>query len=91
MIGRGYKLKDIPKINKEANEKNIKIFKRYECRNSEEKRYTCVLCGKKVSISESSSNNGHKLICSRCSYEYFSNGDMFGIDIRKRRAWMDDK
>ena len=53
----------ILKINEEANKENIKIFKRYECRKSDEKRHTCVLCGKKVSIDESSSNEGHKLIC----------------------------
>lgn len=79
----------IPGINEEANKENIKIFKRYGIRDSSVKRHTCVLCNKKVSIDESSSNNGSRLICNSCSYKYFGKG--YGIDTIKRRNWMNDK
>lgn len=37
--------------------------------------YHCVICEKKVDLSNSSSLNGHKLICSQCQYDYFMTED----------------
>lgn len=33
--------------------------------------YNCVMCGNEVTLDESYSDGGHKLICINCRYEYF--------------------
>lgn len=71
------------KINQKANEENIKIFKRYGTTNADEKRHTCVLCNRKVSISDSMSDNGSRLICGWCEEKYFD------FDFYKARKWID--
>ena len=74
------------KIDQKANEENIKIFKRYGIRESEERRHTCVLCGKKTNIDSSFSNNGSRLICWHCAYKNFK-GEKSLIDIGKLMRW----
>lgn len=61
----------LPEINEEANKENIRIFRQYGTNCSEQLRHTCVLCGKKVNINGSISNQGHKLICIQCVYKHF--------------------
>lgn len=64
-----------------ANKENIKTFEIYGVFIKYDKNiYTCVLCGRKTSIDASSSENGHKLICSECVYKYFGN-------YSKAREW----
>lgn len=68
--------------NLKANEENIKLFKRHFLITDNEKEiYTCVLCGRKTSISYSTSLGGHKLICCGCVY------DKFDGDYAKAREW----
>ena len=67
-----YKLvENLPGINEGANKKNIELFKKYDISNSGDPRHTCVLCGRKVNLECSVSNEGHKLICVQCVYKYF--------------------
>lgn len=70
--------KNLPKINEEANIKNVRVFEQYETLCSDELRHTCVLCGKKVNIDDSISSKGHKLICVQCVYKYFE-GDYSAV------------
>ena len=80
-----YKLfTNLPRINEEANKKNIEIFKKYDICNSNDPRHTCVLCGRKVNIECSVSVQGHKLICIGCVYNYFD-GDYHAVDV-----WMEE-
>ena len=66
---------------KKINEENIKTFKRYDIYESGEKRHTCVLCGAKVNIDNSASNQGDRLICMNCYYTKFD-------DWTKARKWI---
>lgn len=67
-----YKLfTNLPRMNEVANKKNIELFKKYDISNSGDPRHTCVLCGRKVNLECSVSNEGHKLICVQCVYKYF--------------------
>lgn len=67
-----YKLfANLPRMNEVANKENIEIFKKYGISNSGDLRHTCVLCGKKVNLECSVSNEGHKLICVQCVHKYF--------------------
>ena len=61
----------LPEINEEVDKENIKIFGQYDISCSDQLRHTCVLCGKKVSIDDSISNKGNRLICVQCVYKYF--------------------
>lgn len=70
--------KKLPEINKEVDKENIKIFRRYGIKGSNEIRHTCVLCGKKVNIEGSVSTHGHRLICIQCVYKYFE-GDYSAV------------
>ena len=58
-------------IDKQINNQNIKLFKRYGIKNNEEKIYTCVCCGRKTSINDSGSIRGAYLVCGRCAYDKF--------------------
>lgn len=58
------------KIDEKVNKENIKLFKRYGISNRNN-IYTCVCCGKKTCISDSSSIEGAYLVCSRCAYDKF--------------------
>lgn len=69
--------------NKEIDRENIEIFKRWEIQNPEEKRHKCVICRKLTSVSDSFSNNGHKLICRQCFMNHFN------WDTRKLFEWQD--
>lgn len=69
-----------------ANEENIKIFKKYGAFVREnEKIYTCVLCGEKISIDDATSLSGHKLICIQCVFDKFDG--YYG----KSKEWQKDK
>ena len=68
----------LPEINEEVDKENIKIFEYYNTSCSDELRHNCVLCGKKVSIDDSISSQGHKLICMPCVYKYFE-GDYSAV------------
>ena len=59
------------KVDKQINNQNIKLFKRYGIKNNEEKIYTCVCCGRKTSINDSGSIRGAYLVCGRCAYDKF--------------------
>lgn len=60
------------KIDEKVNNENIKLFKRYRISNSEKNIYTCVCCGKKTCISDSSSIGGAYLVCNRCAWDKFN-------------------
>lgn len=68
----------LPEINEEVDAENIRVFAQYEVTCSDEIRHTCILCGKKVNIETSISNQGHKLICKQCVYKYFE-GDYSAV------------
>ena len=68
----------LPEINEEVDKENIKIFRQYDINCSDQLRHTCVLCDKKVSIDDSISSRGHKLICIPCAYKYFE-GDYAAV------------
>jgi hypothetical protein len=59
------------KIDEKVNQENIKLFERYGISNMEENIYTCVCCGKKTCISDSSSIGGAYLVCGWCAYDKF--------------------
>ena len=59
------------KYNKEADAENMKLFEEYTQVRQGAKVFTCVLCGKKFSLDQSSSIKGHKLICFGCEFEHF--------------------
>lgn len=69
---------NLPEVNEEADKENRKIFKQYSTNCSDELRHTCALCGKKVSIDDSVSNSGRRLICVHCVYRYFE-GDYSAV------------
>lgn len=79
------------KIDQKANEENIKIFKRYGTRDGEQKRHTCVLCGKKTCIDSSFSNQGSRLICWHCASKNFADGSKWTIDTIKMMRWIQDE
>ena len=58
-------------INKKVNEENIKLFKRYDISRQNARIYTCVCCGRKASISSSTSVEGAYLVCTNCVYDKF--------------------
>jgi len=60
------------KENEKINQENIKIFKRYNITISGESIYKCCLCGRKISIDGSTSNEGDRLICMGCAYKNFT-------------------
>nr|DAF89280.1 MAG TPA: zinc-ribbon domain protein [Siphoviridae sp. ct6GI21] len=74
----------LPEINGEVNKENIKMFRQYGINWSDQLRHTCVLCGKKVNIESSVSNQGNKLVCTQCVYKYFE-GDYSAVFEWNRR------
>ena len=58
-------------IDKKVNEENIKLFKRYDISRQNARIYTCVCCGRKTSISSSTSVEGAYLVCTNCVYDKF--------------------
>lgn len=64
-------IKNLPVVDKDVNEKNIKIFDEYGTDCSSQERHKCVLCGNMTCIDDSISDRGNKLICMRCVYRYF--------------------
>jgi len=59
---------------KTINKENIKKFKAHDIFfDTENKKFKCVLCKRKVAISDSSSITGYFLICNTCTYEKFGN------------------
>lgn len=76
--------KKLPEINEEANKENVRVFEHYETLYSNEVRHICTLCGKKVSIDDSISSRGHRLICIQCVYKYFE-GDYSAVFEWNRR------
>ncbi len=63
--------KNLPEINEEDDKENIRVFRQWGTSYSDQLRHTCVLCGKKVNIESSVSNQGRRLICIQCIYKYF--------------------
>lgn len=59
------------KIDEKVNNENIKLFERYGLSYCEKNMYTCVCCGKKTCISDSSSIGGAYLVCNRCAWDKF--------------------
>ena len=60
------------KIDEKVNKENIQLFKRYGISHREENIYTCICCGKKTCIGDSSSIRGAYLVCRRCAYDKFN-------------------
>ena len=58
-------------ICKEINRKNMSVFKKYGVSNKKDNIYTCVCCGKKTCINNSTSIEGAYLVCNRCVYDKF--------------------
>lgn len=52
----------------EVNQQNIETFKKHGIKKPEEIRHKCVLCGRDVSIDDSVSCEGNRLICISCYY-----------------------
>ena len=69
----------LPKIDPEVDNENVKIFKEYGTNNPSERRHTCVLCGRRVSINNSFSNMGSKLTCTGCVHKYFKDEDDYDV------------
>lgn len=59
-------------IDKKVNKENIELFKKFEVSNEEDNIYTCVCCGKKTCINNSTSIEGAYLVCNRCVYYKFN-------------------
>lgn len=66
----------------DINAVNIEIYQRTGFNNDFENRYRCVCCKKPVSIRNSYSSCGHRLICDACYIKYFDD------DILKAHQWM---
>lgn len=73
-------------INEKANIKNISRYKVYK----NDSIYTCVICGKKVTLDDAFSNQGERLICRSCAIAYFGN-DELKIYFEKMFNWMEGK
>ena len=61
---------------------DIELYQRTGLNNDLENRYRCVCCKKPVSIRDSYSSCGHRLICYACYIKYFDD------DILKAHKWM---
>lgn len=69
------------KYNSEINKDNIKKFKIGSVWfDTDNEKFKCVICERNVSISNSCSLMGNRLICNNCVYEYFG-------DYAKAREW----
>lgn len=69
------------KYNSEINKDNIKKFTIGSVWfDTDNEKFRCVICERKVSISYSSSIMGYRLICNNCAYKYFG-------DYAKAREW----
>lgn len=66
----------------DINTVNIELYQRTGLNNDLENRYRCVCCKKPVSIRDSYSSCGHRLICYACYIKYFDD------DILKAHKWM---
>ena len=64
-------------------EHNIKAYKRYGNSKASIDRHICTQCKKPVSIDESMSNKGHKLICNKCVYRVFGS-------MEKAYKWLEE-
>lgn len=54
----------------DVDKRNIEVFSEHGALyKPEELRHTCLVCGRKVSINDSRSNEGHNLVCGRCYYD----------------------
>lgn len=61
---------------------NVEVIKRTGLDNQTERRFRCVCCKKPISILESVSSRGRRMICFLCYSKYFNN------DILAAHAWM---
>lgn len=61
---------------------NLELFRRTGVMYAWENRYRCVCCKKPVSIDDSYSSSGHRLICETCYNKHFDG------DILKAHEWM---
>lgn len=52
----------------EVNQQNIETFKKHGTKKSDELRHKCTVCGRDVSIDNSFSCEGDRLVCGRCYY-----------------------
>lgn len=59
----------IDKIDKKVNKENIELFKN---NHFEDDIYTCVCCGKKTCLNNSTSIEGAYLVCDRCVDDKFN-------------------
>lgn len=61
---------------------NVEVIERTGLDNQTERRFRCVCCKKPISILESVSSRGHRMLCFSCYSKYF-NGDILAA-----HAWM---
>ena len=59
------------KIDEKVNKENIELFKKFGLSHFEDNIYTCICCGKKTCLYDSTSIEGAYLVCSRCVYDKF--------------------
>lgn len=52
----------------EVNQQNIETFKKHGTKKSDELRHKCTVCGRDVSIDNSFSCEGDRLVCGWCYY-----------------------
>lgn len=65
----------------EINQQNIETFKKYKTKKPDEIRHKCVLCGRDISINDSVSCKGDRLVCVGCFY---------GIGVREGKQVISD-
>ena len=71
--------------NQEINLSNIKKFRKVDIfYHTNEEKFNCVICERKVAIDGSTSIMGHYLICNNCAFEKFG-------DYAKAREWQQQK
>lgn len=71
----------------EVNQQNIETFKKHKIKNPEEIRHKCVLCGRDVSIMNSVSSQGARLVCNEC---YRNNGGFEDDSMIEKWVWPDE-
>ena len=71
-------MKKLPIVIKTFDDENVKKFNKsdlFDDDKFQEKKFNCVICGQKVSLQDSTSREGHNLICNDCYNNEFENVD----------------
>ena len=73
--------KDYERINKE----NIELFRKYDIKEPEKRRYRCVICGEPCCIGDSISRQGKRMMHTGCMARAFGYGK-----FREAFKWMEE-